>query len=117
MTIRSKQWYTKASKLPNSLAKISIGRLRLFLFGQQDHRPDDRWKSKQVAGRTREERVQGKETAGFVPLVSSRIRTARKVQYRSEPSWLSKFQISLGRLRITSRVASGVGFQLCRSRF
>src|SRR6516162_9473348 len=31
MTIRSKQWYTKARRLPNSFAKVSIGRLRLFL--------------------------------------------------------------------------------------
>src|SRR3982750_2945849 len=27
MTMRSKQWYTKASTLPNSVAKVSIGRL------------------------------------------------------------------------------------------
>src|SRR5437660_588838 len=27
MTIRSKQWYTKASRLPNSLQKVSIGPL------------------------------------------------------------------------------------------
>jgi hypothetical protein len=25
MTTRSKQWYTKASKLPNSFANVSIG--------------------------------------------------------------------------------------------
>jgi len=25
MTMRSKQWYTKASRLPNSFAKVSIG--------------------------------------------------------------------------------------------
>ena len=25
MTMRSKQWYTKASRLPNSLVKVSIG--------------------------------------------------------------------------------------------
>jgi hypothetical protein len=79
MTIRSKQWYTKVSRLPNSFAKVSIGRLRLFLLRQQDHRPDDRWKSKQRAGAEREERVQGKETVGFVPWGSSQIRTAEKV--------------------------------------
>src|SRR5262250_2930305 len=98
MTIRSKQWYTKASRLPNSFAKVSIGRLRLFLHRQQDHRLGDRWKSKQLAGAEREERVQGKETVGFVPLLSSRIRTAEKARHRSEPSWLSKFQICLGSL-------------------
>src|SRR6516164_11071238 len=31
MTIRSKQWYTKASRLANSLAKVSIGRLPVVL--------------------------------------------------------------------------------------
>ena len=98
MTIRSKQWYTKASRLPNSLAKISIGRLRLFLLWQQDDRPDDRWnQNTPPRGPEREERVQGKETAGCVPLLSSRIRTAEKGP--AQASWLSEFQKSLGRLK------------------
>src|SRR5215472_15290515 len=97
MTIRSKQWYTKASRLPNSLAKVSIGGLRLFLFRQQDHRPDDRWKSKPLAGREREERVQGKETVGFVLFFRSRSVPPRKgLPTLGWKPWFSKFQICLG---------------------
>src|SRR5947209_6862798 len=40
MTMRSKQWYAKASRLPNSVAKVSIARLPLLLPQQQDHRTD-----------------------------------------------------------------------------
>jgi hypothetical protein len=69
--MRSKQWYTKASMLPNSFAKVSISRLPLFLPQQQDHRADGRWKSKRRRDWERKERVQGKETAGFVPLLSN----------------------------------------------
>src|SRR5260370_21688911 len=36
MTIRSKQWYTKTSRLLNSFAKNSIGRLRILLQQQDD---------------------------------------------------------------------------------
>src|SRR5215469_2492556 len=32
MTMRSKQWYTKASRLPNSLPKVSIGPPRCACF-------------------------------------------------------------------------------------
>jgi hypothetical protein len=87
-------------------AVVIVGPLTQDLFADgADHRLGDRWKSKQLAGAEREERVQGKETVGFVPLLSSRIRTAEKVRHRSEPSWLSKFQICLGRSR-TWRVSS-----------
>jgi hypothetical protein len=43
MTVRSRQWYTNTTRLPNSLAKVSIGRLPLFLSEQRDHRRDGRW--------------------------------------------------------------------------
>ena len=46
MTMRSKQWYTKASRLPNSLQKVSIGPL-LVVVSQPDHRTGGRWKSTQ----------------------------------------------------------------------
>src|SRR3954463_6940851 len=35
MTMRSKQWYTKASTLPNSVAKVSIGRLPSSCFSNK----------------------------------------------------------------------------------
>src|SRR6266436_5799603 len=54
MTMRSKQWYTKASRLPNSLLKVSIGPLpSLTLPRQQDHGTGDRW---HVNGRKSRER-------------------------------------------------------------
>src|SRR5262249_2946615 len=47
MTIRSKQWYTKASRLPNNRTKSSIGPLAPLRFvSQQEHRTGDRWRSK-----------------------------------------------------------------------
>src|SRR5205807_398454 len=46
MTTRSKQWYTKTSRLANSLRKVSIGPpLRRTCLEQQDHRIEGRWKS------------------------------------------------------------------------
>src|SRR6516165_10434697 len=48
MTMRSKQWYTKASRLPNSLAKVSIGPLP-GTCSQHDHRTEDRWNPAGVA--------------------------------------------------------------------
>src|SRR6266851_8401596 len=46
MTTRSNQWYTKASRLPNSLPNVSIGPLpSLTLSRHQDHGIEDRWKS------------------------------------------------------------------------
>src|SRR5271166_3590617 len=48
MTMRSKQWYTKASRPPNSRTKSSIGPLPpLRLRRQQEHWTEDRWKSKE----------------------------------------------------------------------
>src|SRR3974390_1354147 len=35
MTRRSKQWYTKLSRLPNSFAKVSIGPPRCFCLGNK----------------------------------------------------------------------------------
>src|SRR5260370_17243148 len=47
MTIRSKQWYTKVSRPPKSRTKSSIGPLPpLRLPRQQEHRTEDRWRSK-----------------------------------------------------------------------
>src|SRR5438046_10670420 len=43
MTIRSKQWYTKTSRLPNSFVNVSIGRPPLIRSRQHDHRSDGRW--------------------------------------------------------------------------
>src|SRR5437016_11253962 len=43
MTIRSKQWYTKTSRLPNSLVNVSIGRPPQIRSRQHDHRSDGRW--------------------------------------------------------------------------
>src|ERR1700730_17226404 len=43
MTIRSKQWYTNTSRLPNSFVNVSIGRPPLIESRQQDHRSDGRW--------------------------------------------------------------------------
>src|SRR5437867_1116838 len=66
MTRRSKQWYTKTSRLENSFAKSSIGRSPGILPWKQDHRSDDRWSQKAAwpkagrnggAGSVREERV------------------------------------------------------------
>src|SRR5262249_29278224 len=98
MTIRSKQWYTKASKLPNSLAKISIGCLRLFLHRQQDHRPDDRWKSKQVAGRRRKKGFKGKKPPGSVPWSAHESEPPERSNTGRNPLGFSKFQISLDRI-------------------
>ena len=45
--MRSKHWYTKASRLPNKRTKSSIGPLALLRFvSQQEHRTGDRWRSK-----------------------------------------------------------------------
>src|ERR1700682_819012 len=43
MTMRSKQWYTNTTRLPNSLAKVSIGRLPVSSSQQRDHRSGGRW--------------------------------------------------------------------------
>src|SRR5229473_3507116 len=43
MTMRSKQWYTKTSRLPNSFVNVSIGRPPLIRSRQHDHRSDGRW--------------------------------------------------------------------------
>src|ERR1700738_4782649 len=43
MTIRSKQWYTNTSRLPNSFVNVSIGRPSWIKSRQQDHRSDGRW--------------------------------------------------------------------------
>src|ERR1700692_2414482 len=43
MTMRSKQWYTNTSRLPNSFVNVSIGRPPLIESRQQDHRSDGRW--------------------------------------------------------------------------
>src|SRR6266852_3699466 len=43
MTIRSKQWYTNTSRLPNSFVNVSIGRPPLIRSRQHDHRSDGRW--------------------------------------------------------------------------
>src|ERR1700680_2961880 len=43
MTMRSKQWYTNTSRLPNSFVNVSIGRPPLIQSRQQDHRSDGRW--------------------------------------------------------------------------
>src|SRR5438105_15264151 len=52
MTTRSKQWYTKTSRLANSLRKVSIGPpLRRTCLEQQDHRIEGRWKSSDAAWR------------------------------------------------------------------
>src|SRR6266851_10318243 len=49
MTTRSKQWYTKASRLPNSLPNVSIGPLpSVTLSRHQDHGIEDRWKSSRM---------------------------------------------------------------------
>ena len=40
--MRSKQWYTKETRLPNSFVKVSIGPPRSFLFWQKDDRAEDR---------------------------------------------------------------------------
>src|SRR6516165_12816749 len=109
MTIRSKQWYTKASRLANSFAKISIGRLRLFLHRQQDHRPDDRWKSKHPTAGTGEGRKGSRER-------NRRFRSLAQLTnpHRQEKSSIGRkslgfqnFKICLGRFRI--RVS---GFEL-----
>src|ERR1700732_1109875 len=42
--MRSKQWYTNTTRLPNSLAKVSIGRLPVSSSQQRDHRSDGRWR-------------------------------------------------------------------------
>src|ERR1700680_3636316 len=42
MTMRSKQWYTNTSRLPNSFVNVSIGRPPLIQSRQQDHRSDGR---------------------------------------------------------------------------
>src|ERR1700730_4754462 len=42
MTMRSKQWYTKTSRLPNSFVNVSIGRPPRIGSRQHDHRSDDR---------------------------------------------------------------------------
>src|SRR5882762_4159440 len=50
MTMRSKQWYTKASRLPNSLVKVSIGPPGCSCLSQQDHPTEGRWKSSEGRG-------------------------------------------------------------------
>ena len=86
MTIRSKQWYTKTSRLSNSFANSSIGRL-----------PDPDSATRSSAGRPVESNrrlracvrkgkkgVQGKETVGFVPL-GLRPKLPRRTELCSRP--------------------------------
>src|SRR5215470_5452780 len=69
MTMRSKQWYTKTSRLWNSFANNSIGRLldRASATRSSARRPveSNRWGGS-APGRRGVPR--GEETAGFVPL-------------------------------------------------
>src|SRR3954467_4867347 len=60
----------------------------VVLFQQQDHRTDGWWKSKYRRGPEREERVQGNETAGFVPL----LKPPRAQTDRSRPTQHRRFQ-------------------------
>src|SRR6266852_4587469 len=41
-TMRSKQWYTKATRLPNNFVNVSIGPPRSFSSHEND-RAEDRW--------------------------------------------------------------------------
>src|ERR1700694_4341728 len=41
--MRSKQWYTKTSRLPNSFVNVSIGHPPQIRSCQHDHRSDGRW--------------------------------------------------------------------------
>src|SRR5204862_7954764 len=83
MTIRSKQWYTKTSRLSNSFANNSIGRLRVLLQ-QQDHRSGGRWSQTHwrpgerrcIAG---ENRVRWRELADGRARLPERTRGARPV--------------------------------------
>src|SRR3954451_6885127 len=60
----------------------------VVLLQQQDHRTDGRWKSKYRRGPDREERVQGNETCGFVPL----LKPPRAQTDRSRPTQRRRFQ-------------------------
>src|SRR3977135_2071830 len=72
MTMRSKQWYTKTSRLSNSFANNSIGRLRVLLQ-QQDHRSGGRWS--QPRWRPGERRcIRGEKGAWWRELADGRTR-------------------------------------------
>src|SRR3982751_5059585 len=60
----------------------------VVLLQQQDHRTDGWWKSKYRRGPERDERVQGNETAGFVPL----LKPPRAQTDRSRPTQRRRFQ-------------------------
>src|SRR5260370_37110112 len=85
MTMRSKQWYTKTSRLSNSFANNSIGRL-LDFASQRNHRSGDRWSQRGLVDGIvgREERVsKGKETGRFRSLWAT---SPAMPNTRSDPS-------------------------------
>src|SRR5216684_9039005 len=89
MTMRSKQWYTKETRLPNSFAKVSIGPPRSFLFWQKDDRAEDRDIQYPLPASTRTRQPDG----------LSRARARARTRARS---LTLKFQICLGRFRFAS---------------
>src|SRR6266498_1172184 len=101
MTMRSKQWYTKTSRLSNSFANNSIG--RLLNFASQTKSSVRRLVESigaSAGSARREERVsKGKETGGFVPfgLPPQPCQTPRRPEKPS--AW--KFQICLARTQAT----------------
>src|SRR5258708_33159265 len=85
MTMRSKQWYTRTSRLSNSFANNSIGRLRDRVW-QQDHRSSGRWSQPR-----RLSRELGKGRKGFQRERNRRLRSlwfsselARNTELQSE---------------------------------
>src|SRR5258708_36658474 len=56
-TMRSKQWYTKATRLPNNFVNVSIGPPRSF-YSHENSRAEDRW-NQMNRPRTPERRAHG----------------------------------------------------------
>src|SRR5215472_2169336 len=93
MTMRSKQWYTKASRLPNSVAKVSIGRLPVFLTQQQDHRTDGRCNQRRPWDRRKgKKRFKGKKPQVSFPWATKRRRTHRPQPESTDARRLQNFK-------------------------
>src|SRR3954454_18838014 len=89
----------RTSRLPNSVVKVSIGRLPLFLPQQQDHRTDGRWNSTRRVGNEGKKWFQ-ERNRWFRSLAQSITAVRRTGTFP-----FSKFQISLGRISSTLAIS------------
>src|SRR5205809_1252866 len=88
MTMRSKQWYTKTSRLSNSFANNSIGRLLPDPALANENRPGGCWSQHRIPGR-------GKGRKGFQRERNRRFRSLWAAARRSQSGRPNTFQSAM----------------------